>query len=171
MITVINATNRKDNKTQVISRYYLSLLELKGIDVKYFPLELLPSSLLDDHYGNNPPELKRLIEEFIEPAKKFVIISPEYNGSFPGILKLLIDTVHPDYFKYKKAALVGVASGRAGNLRGLDHLTSILNHLQVDVMAQKSYVSSLMKLINEGEVTDETTKIVIEKQMERFLSF
>jgi NAD(P)H-dependent FMN reductase len=66
---------------------------------------------------------------------------------------------------------VGVASGRAGNLRGLDHLTSILNHLQVDVMAQKSYVSSLMKLINEGEVTDETTKIVIEKQMERFLSF
>jgi len=66
---------------------------------------------------------------------------------------------------------VGVASGKAGNLRGLDHLTSILNHLEVDVMAQKSYVSSLMKLINEGEVTDQETKVIIEKQIERFLSF
>jgi NAD(P)H-dependent FMN reductase len=171
MITVINATNRKDNKTQIISRYYTNKLEEKGEEVKYFSLELLPSSIIDDHYGNNPLELKRLIEEFIEPAKKFVIISPEYNGSFPGVLKLLIDTVHPDYFKYKKAALVGVASGRAGNLRGLDHLTSILNHLQVDVMAQKSYVSSLMKVINENEVTDEDTKKVIERQIDRFLSF
>jgi chromate reductase, NAD(P)H dehydrogenase (quinone) len=171
MITVINATNRKDNKTQVISRYYVSQLEQRGIEVKYFTLELLPSSILDDHYGNKPLELKRLIEEFIEPSKKFVIISPEYNGSFPGILKLLIDSVHPDYFKFKKAALVGVASGRAGNLRGLDHLTSILNHLQVEVMAQKSYVSSLMKLINEGEVTDEETKQTIEKQIDRFIKY
>lgn len=171
MITVINATNRRDNKTQIISRYYVNQLESKGIETKYFSLELIPASIIDDHYGNTPKELIRLIEEFIEPADKFVIVSPEYNGSFPGVLKLFLDSVHPDFFKYKKAALVGVASGRAGNLRGLDHLTSILNHLQVEVMAQKSYVSSLLKLINEDNVTDEETKQIIKKQIDRFINY
>jgi NAD(P)H-dependent FMN reductase len=110
------------------------------------------------------------------PANKFIFVIPEYNGGFPGIVKLFIDAcsirAYKPTFKNKKAALVGVATGRAGNLRGLDHMTGVLNHVGTIVMPKQLPISSIENLVNgNGEITDPNTIKVIEEYVDNFLAF
>ena len=111
--------------------------------------------------------------EMQAPADKFLFIMPEYNASFPGVLKLMID--NSDVKKcwwYKKAALVGISDGRAGNLRGLEHMTSILHYLKVNVLYNKVLLSRINEEINnEGALLKPETEIMIKHQVEEFLKF
>jgi chromate reductase len=171
MITIISATNRPQSNTRKVAVSYAQLMEKQGVAPKLFSLELLSPDLhFIDLYGKHSEKFQQLLEEFIIPAEKFVFIVPEYNGSFPGILKLFIDAIHPDVNRGKKAALVGVASGRAGNLRGLDHLTSVLHYLGIYVHPNKLPISSVTALLDEnGILKDEGTEMVLNKQIKEFL--
>lgn len=171
MITIINATNRGDNLTRVVGNHYASMLREMGIPCKQFGLNELPISIINQDYGTPGPELLTMAEEFIIPVPRLVIISPEYNGSIPGILKLFIDSLKPEHFRGKRAALVGVASGRAGNLRGLDHLTAILHHLGVEVFSKRAYVSHVHKGVSDGVLTDAEAIRSMAAQAERFMAF
>ncbi|MCC6838141.1 MAG: NAD(P)H-dependent oxidoreductase, partial [Bacteroidia bacterium] len=89
--------------------------------------------------------------------------------SYPGILKLFFDAIHPDLNRGKKVGLVGVASGRAGNLRGMEHLTGVLNYLGMHVHPNKLPISSVLALINEsGDLVDLNTLKVLEKHISDF---
>ena len=75
-------------------------------------------------------------------------------------------------FKNKKAALVGVATGRAGNIRGLEHFTSVLMFMGVTVFPTLLPISAFNKMVDgEKNIHDEGTLKAIEKQIEGFLNF
>src|SRR4029453_1025527 len=107
------------------------------------------------------------------PAEKFIFVTPEYNGSFPGVLKSLIDNTDIKKVWFgKKALLTGVATGRAGNLRGLEHLTGILHYLRVVVHPNKLPISSVDKLLDStGQIQDEDTVEAISTQVAEFIQF
>lgn len=174
MITLINATNRPDNQTQLVADVYLDMLKTKGNEVRYLSMQDLPFEYLKLDSKKTEEEkngMAELIQKYIAEADKLIVISPEYQGSFTGIFKLFLDFVRPEYFHGKKIALVGVSKGRAGNLRGLDHLTNIFNYLQANVLAQKLPISSLQNLLQEGKLSDGATLKAIEKQLEYFERF
>lgn len=171
MITIISATNRPNSNSLKIAKNYAQLMEKQGVKSKLFSLESLPNDfIVTDLYNKRSENFQQLLDEYIIPAKKFVFIVPEYNGSFPGILKTFIDAIHPDINRGKMVALVGVASGRAGNLRGLDHLTGILHYLGMHILPQKQPISSVLTLLSEdGTLKDEATIKALEKQIESLL--
>lgn len=174
MISILSGTYRKDNLTIKYSRLYKQLLEVKNQEVRLLDLGTLSVSFLHDNsiFGTASNDVDILLRTYIQEPEKIVIISPEYNGSFPGILKAFIDICDPKLFSGKKAALVGIATGRAGNLRGMDHLTSILNYLDVTVLPLKVPISRAHLLMdNEGKITDEPTLKTLEKQIDKFLAF
>ena len=110
--------------------------------------------------------VSQILDTYIAPIQKFVVVMPEYNGSFPGILKLFIDAIHPDLLRRKKVALLGVSSGRAGNLRGMEHLTGVFNYLGVFVHPNRLPVSSVLTLLDDkGAIKDTTTLTVLEKHI------
>ena len=100
-----------------------------------------------------------------------ISVVPEYNGSFSGVLKAFIDTWEPKRVIGKKSALVGLAAGRAGNLRGMDHMTNILHYLQFDVLHFKIPISKIYDYISDGKLTDLETVDLIKKQMSLFQNF
>ena len=173
MITIISATNRPDSNTLKVARNYALLMEKHHIQPKLLSLEVLPRDIaFTDLYGHRSKEFDKIVTEYIAPAQKFVFISPEYNGSFPGILKVFLDAIHPDLNRNKKAALIGVSTGRAGNLRGMDHLTSILHYLGLHVHPMKQPISNVLHLMDEnGRLKDEYTIRILEKQIEEFLNW
>ena len=120
-------------------------------------------------YGNSI--FTQIGQDYIEPAEKILFVLPEYNGSMPGILKLLIDAIEPKVFYGKKAGLIGVSAGRAGNIRGMDHLTDVLHHLQVHVMPQKLPISNMYDMLDGQEVVDRSTLKDIEQQIERLIQY
>lgn len=170
MITIIAATNRPNSNSLKIAGLYLQLLKKLGVESELLSLENVPADIaFNELFGNRSLEFQKILDKYIIPAEKYVIIAPEYNGSFPGILKTFIDAMKPELIRGKKAALIGVSSGRAGNLRGLDHLTGILHYLGLHVHPNKLPVSSVLNLIDEkNNLTDEITIASLEKHAADF---
>lgn len=172
MITIICGTNRKESKSLLFAHQYHNILKNKGIESQIFSMEEFPGDLsVHDIYNYNHPKIKNLVEKYIKPAEKLVFIVPEYNGGVPGILKLFIDSVDPKIFSAKKAGLIGVATGRSGNLRGLDHLAAMLNYLQTEVMAFKLPISRIDTLMQEGKIVDEATIKSLELHAEKINNY
>ena len=73
---------------------------------------------------------------------------------------------------YKKALLTGVATGRAGNLRGMDHLSAVLNHVKITVHPFQLPISGVDKLMDEnGTFINKDTIAVINQQLDEFLKW
>jgi len=164
MITIISGTNRKGSNTYKIAKEYQRILGKKGIRAGLFSLEAV-----DVMHSN--AEFRRIENEILIPTSAFIIISPEYNGSFPGVLKMLFDTSrsHEMWF-HKKALLTGVATGRAGNLRGMDHLADVLNYLKITVHHNKLPISAVNSIVSpEGKITDDNTLKAINQQLDEFI--
>ena len=178
MITIISGTNRKQSECLQFAKLYYDFLTQKSEEtIKILALEQIPHDWFHpDMYDFQSESLQEIQDEYMLPADKFIYITPEYNGSFPGVLKLFIDACsvreYSRTFKGKKAALVGVATGRAGNLRGMDHLTGVLHHVGTHVLPNKLPISRIRHLKNgAGEVIDKGTLKAIEKHVEEFLEF
>ena len=163
---IISGTNRRDSNTRKIAHQYQDTLKEKNISSEIITLEGMDLS-------GHTPEFERLEKEKLLPAKKFIFIAPEYNGSIPGVLKTMLDL--SDYKKtwqWKKALLVGISTGRSGNVRGLEHLTSILNYMKVIVHPDKLPISSVHKLLNgRHAIEDAETLIAINVQIDDFVKF
>ena len=172
MITLISGTNRLQSNSKKVALQYDELLRAKGFEVHMLDLaELAADSFGPCAENYLHPALKDVQENLIRPAEKLVIITPEYNGSIPGVLKALIDYTEIKAWAGKKACLVGVATGRAGNLRGLDHLTNILMHCKITVLPNKLPISQVGTLLDSQGLLNEATLKVIHKQLDEFILF
>lgn len=114
-----------------------------------------------------------LEQEYLIPAEKFIFIMPEYNASFPGILKVMMDNTDiKKVWWYKKALLTGISDGRAGNLRGIEHMTSILHYMKVNVHYNKLVLSRIKEEIGkDGSVMKPETENNIRQQIADFIKF
>ena len=156
MITLISATHRPKNQTSQVVKKYREILHELGEETTVFELSELPDEfLIGNSFHKGDRGLSAIVDEKILPARKFVIISPEYNGSYPGLFKAFLDMIPPSVWRGKKIALVGVASGRAGNLRGMDHLTDVFHHMRAEIFSLKVPVSRLDDLMKDGDLHDE----------------
>jgi len=173
MITIISATNRPNSNTLKVAQKYSQLMEKQGVKSELLSLESLPHDFIfTDMYGKRSDNFQQLLDKCIIPAQKFAIVVPEYNGSYAGILKSFLDAIPPEINKGKKVVLIGVSSGRAGNIRGLDHLTSVLHHLGMHVHPNKLPISSVLTMIDsDGNLVDEKTLLVLENQTIEFLKW
>lgn len=164
--TILSGTNRAGSNTLRVARQMRDLLERKGVEASLVSLEGIGLDGRSD-------TLSRLEEEVLIPTTHFLIVTPEYNGSFPGSLKAMIDLSDIRRVWWgKKAMLTGVSTGRAGNLRGMEHLTGVLNYLKVAVLPNKLPISVVDKLMDaDGRITDEATLTALSAQLDEFLRF
>lgn len=181
MITIFSGTNRKNsNSTKLAFQLFEFFKKNTDDEVKFFSLADLPQDMLNiDMYGsgNQSVALSKIQDEYFIPANKLYFVIPEYNGSFPGVLKLFIDACSTRSYKEtfhgdKKAALLGISSGRAGNLRGLEHFAGVLNYLQITVMPPHQPLATIEKFIGpDGLISDAETLLAIENHARKFINF
>lgn len=174
MTTIIASTNRPDSYTLKLAKYYQTELAKLAVDAEILSLENLPEKVVHpEMYGKQKIESWQPIQNLINDTKKFLFIIPEYNGSFPGILKVLIDACEfPSSFSGKKAALVGISTGKYGNIRGVDHFTGICHYINLDVLSLKLHIPQIHKEFDENmELFKEDTLKFTRQQIERFAKF
>ncbi|MDB5125478.1 MAG: NAD(P)H-dependent oxidoreductase [Mucilaginibacter sp.] len=173
MITIISSTNRPGSSTLKLAKYYQEQLRAKGAEAGLLSLEQLPPNLLQsDLYGSRSPEFE-VIQDIITQTDKFLFIIPEYNGSYPGVLKVFVDAcAFPESFYEKKAALVGVSSGKYGNIRGIDHFTGVCHYVHLNVMPLKLHIASIHKEFDDnGQLINADTMKFTNEQIDKFIAF
>jgi len=173
MITIISSTNRTGSSTLKVAQYYQKRLQELGAEAGILSLSDLPPNLIEtDLYGARSKAFEP-IQDIVTKTDKFIFIIPEYNGSYPGILKVFIDACSfPESFYEKKAALVGISSGRYGNIRGVDHFTGVCHYIHLHVMSLKIHIPSVHKELDQnGSFFKEDTIKYTDEQMQKFISF
>ena len=173
MVTIISATNRPGSSTIKLAQYYQRRLHEKGLEAGLLSLTQLPPDLIaTDLYGKRSGAFKP-IQEIITCTEKFLFIIPEYNGSFPGVLKVFIDACDlPESFYDKKAALTGLSSGKYGNIRGIDHFTGVCHYLHMHVMSLKIHIPDIKKEFDENyNLYKKDTVHFTDEQIEKFIGF
>lgn len=175
---MVSGTNRPESHTAVLARFVVDHLQKKGVEANLVDLLEIDRSMLSvEMYeeAGQSLEVKQIQDQSFVPQERFIFLAPEYNGSIPGVLKVFIDALsvrkYEASFFHKKACLIGVASGRAGNLRGLDHLSDILSYLGVIVFPEKLPVSRVFEFVEGGQLTDEEVRKTIAKLIDDFLEF
>jgi chromate reductase len=173
MITIISGTNRPNSNTLKVAEYYLRTLQSKGQEARIFDLQDLPASIIQtDLYGKRS-EAFRPIQKIITETSKFLFIIPEYNGSFPGVLKTFIDACDfPESFYNKKAALTGISSGKYGNIRGIDHFSGICSYLHLNVLPLRLHIPIIKTEFDENDdfFKADTMKFTTD-QIDKFIAF
>jgi NAD(P)H-dependent FMN reductase len=173
MTTIIAATNRENSYTLKLAYYYQKLLREYEVEADVLSLTTLPDTFIrTDMYGNRSPEFQVILDR-VNATTKFVFIAPEYNGSFPGILKTFIDGCkYPDSFYDKRVALVGLSDGKYGNIRGIEHLTGICHYIGLHVLPLRIHITYIKQDMNaEGDLTREDTIKYVRQQVGRFVGF
>ncbi len=171
MITVVSGTNRKGSMTLQVALLCAKILREKGEEVKVLDLCDLPHDFVFSAlYGNTNADFDAIVEECIYAADKLLVLSPEYNGGFSGVLKAFIDGWNPKMLRNQKVALIGVASGRSGNLRGLDYLTNVFHYMRLHVYPDKVPVSAVHTLGTDQGIHDEATHKVLDRMLSGFIA-
>ncbi|MEM9340295.1 MAG: NAD(P)H-dependent oxidoreductase [Bacteroidota bacterium] len=174
MITIISGTNRTDSRTIKISQFCQELFQEKNqeaslIDLADLPQDFLFKSLAPDSASD---QLFKPMHEEIAKNEKFLFVVPEYNGSFPGVLKTFIDGMsYPSPFKGKKCALVGLSSGIQGSVLAMSHLTDIFNYLEMSVLAIKPKLSKIDTKMEAGKLTDPFYIKLLKEQADALIRF
>lgn len=166
MYTIVAGTNRAGSNTLKVAKEYQRFLKEKGVTANILSLEGL--DLLNDKKA-----IAEIEEHIILPTQKFLFIIPEYNGSYPGVLKLLFDAgkSHSIWW-HKRALMAGVSTGRGGNIRGMEHFNGVLNYLRITVFPELLPLSTIDKLLDaEGRFTDAGTITAIHKQLDNFVEW
>ncbi|MEO6454922.1 MAG: NAD(P)H-dependent oxidoreductase, partial [Ginsengibacter sp.] len=146
MYTIISGTNRLNSYTEKVALEYHKFLTNRNIEATVF-------SLKNINVLNKNAAFTIMENKFLIPAEKFILIVPEYNGTFPGVLKAMIDiTDIKKVWWWKKALLTGISTGRAGNLRGMDHITACLQYMNVYVHPNKVPISLIDKVMDEDGI-------------------
>ncbi|PWG79630.1 NADPH-dependent FMN reductase [Pararcticibacter amylolyticus] len=174
MTTIIASTNRPDSYTLKIAQYYQRQLLNLGHSAEILSLTDLPEGIIHPAmYEKQKLGSFEILQKKVTGTDKFLFIIPEYNGSFPGILKVFVDALrYPESFYGKKAALVGVSNGRYGNIRGIDHFTGVCHYLNMDVLPLKLHIPYIQKELDEnGNFFKEDTLKFTSMQIERFAAF
>ena len=174
MITLISGTNRPESNSKAITDVYAALLSEHGQTYQILDLAELPAdftvSALYDNVGKN--EQFNRLSSMIATSDKFVFVVPEYNSSFPGVLKAFIDGLaYPNTFRDKKGALIGISSGMQGSGLALSHLTDILNYLGMHTMALKPKLAHIEKNFDGTNITNKLYQELLEQHVEQFIKF
>jgi len=157
-------------------------LTRKALAVALGPLEtaedvtvdwLLPEELTLAHpFEPGWQELQEQIMPRVSSADGVLMGTPEYNGSYSSTLKVQIDGLgYPSALQDKPVAVVGVASGRAGAIRALEHLHSSLNQIGAWVLPPGVSVPSADRVFDaDGTCVDEQVERLLLQTGEQLLA-
>jgi chromate reductase, NAD(P)H dehydrogenase (quinone) len=164
MITIVAGTNRLGSNSKKVALQYQNILKTLEVESQVLALE-------DEEVYKRDEAFIALENKYLK-TEKIIFVLPEYNGTFPGIVKLMIDiTDVRNIWPNKKIAMVGISSGRAGNLRGMDHLTTAFMYLKSNIYYDRLPISGIEGNMTDGVITNESTLKSIQNQLDGFLKF
>jgi len=163
-IPILLGTNRRDRESEHVARWVFSKMqEREDIDPQFF--DVRDFDLPKDDYGmglgDDFPEWR----DAIVKADGLVIVTPEYNHGYPGVLKSVLDLLLKEYI-HKAAALVSVSSGAWGGTRVCEALLPVVRELGLAVtFTDLQFPSVGSKFDKDGTLLDPA----YEKRVKGFL--
>ncbi len=171
-IAVINGSARENNMTgYALNIVIKELRKNKNIEVITIELKNFSLPIPGLKIKNNDSQKLR---DLLTLADAYIIGTPEYNGSYTALIKLMIENMgYPTAVKGKPIGLLGVATGSLGAVKSLEHLRSVCSHIGGIVLPRVVSIAQIDKYIDtDGNCTNkkiETEIAVLAKNLIEFI--
>ncbi len=173
MIEVISGTNRPGSSTLKVSQILVKMYQDLGTQAQVLDLQDLPAAIFEPSAYAQKPEGWSATTDRIISAEGLHVVTPEYNGSFPGVLKYFIDMLpFPASFEHRCVAFTGIAGGIWGGFRSVEQLQMIFGYRNAYILPQRVWLAGVnSRLDASGQLVDETDRTRLEDQTRRFIDF
>jgi chromate reductase len=172
-IAIISGTNRPESNTARIVAHIDAIYRALGQPTQVIDLAALPPEIFSPaSYAEKPRAFKPFADAVLESAGLHVV-TPEYNGGMPGILKYFIDMLKfPESLARKPVCFTGLSAGRWGALRSVEHLQAIFGYRNAYLFPERVFLPLINSHITpEGRLGNEELLGQLRTQAEGFLRF
>ena len=152
-IAIVKGSVRPGNFTSKAVAYLEDEFEGRGVDVDVIDPAELNLSLPGMPAGESRADE---LQSWIKEATGVVLATPEYHGTFSSVMKLTIENMgFPSVLAGKPIALLGVAAGRIGAIKALEHLRCVASHVGGLVLPGPVSVAGVRGYFDdEGRIND-----------------
>jgi len=91
MITLVVATNRPGSRARAVSKHVEEIYRELGVQLTTLDLANLPPEIFNPNSYEETPASFAPFQQAVTDSHGLVVVTPEYNGSIPGIFKYFID--------------------------------------------------------------------------------
>src|SRR5438477_4181981 len=127
-IPIIGGSTRRDRQSIKVARFVLARLQQRnGVQTELLDLLEYNFPIMEErlhHRGDSPPRLQEYADK-IARADALIIVAPEYNNGYPGVLKNALDYLLPEYER-KPIGIVTVSAGGFGGINCLAQLRLVM---------------------------------------------
>jgi NAD(P)H-dependent FMN reductase len=162
-IPIILGTPRQGRQSEYVANFLVEQvgkwpnIETELIDIRTLsiPINDAGESIKDSQFSTK-----------MERADGLIIVAPEYNHGYPGLLKHVLDTCLKEYI-HKAVGLCGVSAGPFGGTRVIQNMLPVMRELGLMTIFYDLNFGNVQYLFDEsGKLIDEATYI---RRMERFM--
>jgi len=163
-IPVILGTVRKGRASENVAKFVFEQVKKReGVETELIDIRDLKFPI--DDAGEQIKDAR--FSETCARADGLIIVTPEYNHGYPGMLKHVLDTNLKEYI-HKAVGVCGVSAGGFGGARAIEALLPVLRELGLVTIFWDGNFSGAQKLFGEdGKILDEATHV---KRVDKFLS-
>jgi NAD(P)H-dependent FMN reductase len=170
---IISGTNRPESNASRIAKLLEGHYRQANVRTDFLSLTDLPAEVFQGSaYTTKPPGMVAIQKRVLDAAGLHVV-TPEYNGSFPGVLKYFIDMLKfPESFDRKPVAFVGEAAGTWGALRSVEQLQMVFGYRNAHIFPDRVFITAVMKQFDgSGKLVDAELDARLKKQCVGFARF
>ena len=162
-IPVILGTPRKGRASENVAKFVLGEMQKReGVETELIDVRDLKLPIDDAGEAIKDPKFS----EAMKRADGIVIVTPEYNHGYPGLLKHALDTNLKEYI-HKAVGFCGVSAGGFGGTRVIEALLPVMRELGLVTIFWDGNFSHAQQLFDEsGKIKDEATHV---KRIDKFL--
>lgn len=152
-IAVLSGTTREKRKSHNVAIYIAELGNaIEGVET----ILVDPKDFNFPGDGNDPEGKDPKYTKITKEADAFIIVTPEYNHSFPGSLKRMLDSEMANYI-HKPVVVAGVSAGRWGGVRAVEHLMAVLREIGMIIsFADLQFTGSYDLFDDNNKITDDS---------------
>ncbi|HJS52874.1 MAG TPA: NADPH-dependent FMN reductase [Pyrinomonadaceae bacterium] len=164
IIPLLLGTNRQNRASEAAAKWVFSKMQARD-DIEPMYFDVRDFDLPIDNYGTKISHLFPEWRDAIIKADGLVIVTPEYNHGYPGVLKSVLDLLLKEYI-HKAVAFVGVSSGPWAGTRVIEAMVPMVRELGLAVtFTDLNFPKASTKFDADGNLLDEA----YEKRVEGFL--
>ncbi len=171
-INILSSTDRPGSNALKISGYVKKRLEEKA-DVQI--LTLMDYPLMDvagGRYADDIESVNEFNNTFLD-ADGILFVVPEYNGGFPGILKVFFDYLpFPKALKGMPVSLIGEAAGAFGAMRPVEQFSQLLTYRKAIIFPERIFIQRVNDSFDEEQgMKSESQQKMLDIQLDKFPDF
>jgi NAD(P)H-dependent FMN reductase len=147
-IAVLAGTTRQQRESIKAARYIADFgAKLPGVEIIFVD----PTEFHFPGDGNDPEGKDPRYTEITRKADAFFVVTPEYNHSFPGSLKRMLDSELATY-NHKPVAFAGASNGNWGGVRAVEALVPAVRETGLVVMSWDVYFPRVQDIFDDNGV-------------------